>query len=65
MCHTPWCFGDCDECIAEAKFEADCKASQTCRFDPEESVLESECGLKATSVKQDTCNKCGYVYNYP
>jgi len=63
-CRTPWCYGDCEDCLAEKKEEENREARRTC---PESGgrVLASECGIKSVSVKQDACNKCGYVFNYP
>lgn len=63
MCHTKWCYGDCDECEAEKKREQEAKERETCQFS-DGQVLESECGLSVSSTKQDSCGKCGYVFNY-
>lgn len=55
-------FGDqCSACAAAEKEEKD---NAPC---PHSSgrVTESNCKLRSTSVKQDSCSACGYTYNYP
>lgn len=63
MCNTKWCFGDCEECEKEKQIEIKMKALETCSYSNGE-VLESRCGLKTTSTKQDHCSICGYTFNY-
>lgn len=64
MCHTAWCGGQCDECVSWAKIEKEHEAMEPCPYDPNDEVPRSKCGLTATSTKQDSCNKCGYTFNY-
>lgn len=63
MCTTPYCFGDCEDCIEDKKREKKERDNETCQFS-NGKVLESQCGLFTVSVKQDSCSKCGYTVNY-
>lgn len=58
MCRTPWCFGDCEECIKEqaendaySEFYAECPHRK-------------ECNLNTKSAKEDVCSSCGKSFNY-
>lgn len=58
MCRTPHCFGDCDECIADAKREKEYEEANA------ECPYRTECNVKDINVKQDRCSTCGRVWNY-
>jgi len=55
-CYTPYCWGDCDECIAEKKAY-------------EESIAEcpyrKECHWVVVHTKQDRCTHCNETFDYP
>jgi hypothetical protein len=58
MCSTPWCFGDCEECEADKKYEQEREeASAECPY-------RKECNWVATDVKNDRCTTCGKGYTY-
>jgi hypothetical protein len=59
MCTTPWCYGDCDQCIRDAKQEKEFEEIQ------KECPHKKECNIITVHVKQDRCTNCNYVYNYP
>lgn len=58
MCHTKWCYGECDECLADKKREKDHEeASALCPH-------RKECLFVTVSIKEDRCRTCGRVVNY-
>jgi hypothetical protein len=58
MCNTPWCFGDCEECEADKKYEQEREeASAECPY-------RKECNWVVTDVKNDRCTTCGKGYTY-
>ncbi len=59
MCRTPWCFGDCDECEADKKYQDDFE-EQTA-----ECPHRKECDWVTVNVKADRCKTCGKTFNYP
>lgn len=59
MCRTPYCFGDCEECIAEDKYQKELEESIT------DCPYRKECNWVTVSIKSDKCTTCGQVYTYP
>jgi len=58
MCSTPWCFGDCEECEADKKYEQEREEANA------ECPYRKECNWVATDVKNDRCTTCGKGYTY-
>lgn len=59
MCSTKWCYGDCDECVAEEKYREEMEESL------KECPYRKECSWVNVHVKQDKCTNCGKIFNYP
>ena len=58
MCHTKWCYGECDECIADKKREQEYEeVNASCPH-------ISECILVTVDVKTDRCKTCGQIFTY-
>lgn len=56
MCSTPWCYGDCEDCIREQKREKEYKESnEVCPY-------RKECKWVTVDVKNDKCTTCGKSY---
>ena len=64
MCNTPWCFGDCEDCLRDKADKEEWERLTPCPHSPGPYVPQSQCGLKTVSVKQDACSKCGLIVNY-
>lgn len=58
MCRTPWCWGECDECIADKKREEEWEEANA------ECPHKKKCVLETVHVKQDRCKSCGQTFNY-
>lgn len=58
MCSTHWCFGDCEQCIAEKEFE------RKLEEDNVECPHRKECNWVVVHVKQDKCTTCRKTFNY-
>ena len=58
MCHTKWCYGECDECIADAEREKEYGDSL------KKCPHTDDCILITNNVKQDQCETCGKIFNY-
>lgn len=58
MCSTKWCFGDCDECIADQKYEEEFLENN------KECPERKECNWVAVGTKLDKCTTCGDTYTY-
>lgn len=58
MCTTPWCYGDCEDCLRETKRNKEYEE----RTSP--CPHNVKCKLKTVSVKQDQCTTCGKTFNY-
>jgi hypothetical protein len=58
MCRTPWCFGDCEECEYDKKYEQAYEESMT------ECPYRKECTWITLDVKTDKCTNCGKITNY-
>jgi len=56
MCHTNWCFGDCDECLLDKKLEEEYQESIT------ECPYKKQCHFETISVNSDKCKTCGKVF---
>ena len=58
MCSTPYCWGDCDECIAD-KQRADREEweNASCPHNP-------RCNIVTIDVKTDKCTTCGEIIRY-
>ena len=58
MCHTPYCFGDCEECLSwDAYVKEAEEASKECPY-------RKECNCTFVNVKTDKCTTCGKIFNY-
>lgn len=58
MCSTPWCFGECDECIRQAKSDKEWEeANKECPY-------RKECVWVTLDVKTDKCTTCGLITKY-
>jgi len=58
MCTRAWCFGECEECITEAKQrEYDDKYGNECPF-------TENCNFSTLNIKTDICKTCGRTQNY-
>jgi len=64
MCNTPWCYGDCEDCVKESKQKQDEEDRECCRFSPGPYVPQNQCGIKAVDTYTDACGKCGFVKKY-
>lgn len=59
MCRTPWCYGDCEDCIADQKYEQERdEANAECPY-------RKDCNWETVHVKQDRCITCSKTFNYP
>ena len=58
MCHTKWCYGECDECIADAKAKKEYEELHT------PCPHKEECILITIDVKTDKCKTCNRLFNY-
>ena len=59
MCSTSWCYGDCDECLADAKWEKEQEELNA------ECSYRKECNWVVVDTKNDRCTKCGDTFVYP
>lgn len=59
MCRTPWCGGECDECIADKKAQE--------KYEDENISCphRKECNWETIDVKHDRCKTCGHIETYP
>ena len=58
MCSTPYCYGDCDECIAEQKRrKEDDEYFTPCPYNV-------KCKWETVNVKLDRCTTCGKTFDY-
>jgi hypothetical protein len=58
MCSTPWCWGECDDCIRQAKLDKEWEEEHT------DCPHRKECTWVTLNVKTDKCTTCGLVTNY-
>ena len=59
MCNTPYCFGDCEDCIAETKIKEDMEDSN------KKCPYRKECKWQNIDAKHDKCLTCGHIEVYP
>lgn len=52
-----------DQCSRCAAIERENKENEPCQFS-DGQVAEKDCGLSFSSIKRDSCGKCGYIVNY-
>lgn len=55
-CRTPYCYGDCDECLDDKRREEE-------QYD-EECPRSKKCNVVTINIKTDKCTTCGQVFNY-
>jgi hypothetical protein len=58
MCNTNWCYGDCEECLADEKWEKEQEEANA------ECPHRKECNWVVTDTKNDKCTTCGKTYTY-
>lgn len=58
MCRTPYCYGDCDECLGEEKERKEFEEFSA------ECPRRKECKLQYVNPKADQCKHCGQIFNY-
>lgn len=58
MCRTPWCYGDCEECIRDQKEQEEYKEFIS------ECPNKKTCTLTMINTKTDRCAYCGEIFNY-
>lgn len=57
-CYTPYCWGDREQCQAQAKFDKEQEeANARCPY-------RKECNVRDINVKTDQCSTCGKTWNY-
>lgn len=58
MCSTPYCYGDCPECVREQNRKKEYEERSA------ECPYNLNCKIKTASIKQDVCTTCGKIWNY-